>query len=190
MVDEINKLYQEKGKREQLVETIDTLNKSQKNLEETLSKINDCYQKSLEELENNISNFNKYFQEYAKKLYGDNFIFSFDDSKGALRFFINNLEGNVGSGKKKATIAAFDFSFISYFIETRSSFPRFVLHDGIEDVVDNQIKTLFDIADTLDGQYVVSLISDRLLPISLTKEFLDTNTILWLSQEDKFFKLP
>lgn len=190
LFNKINKLYQEKGRREQLIIAIDTAAKAKKEAEDTLKEINEKYEKSLRELEASISHFNQYFQDYAKALYEEDFIFSYDDSKESLKFLINNLEGNVGSGKKKATIAAFDFSFISFFADTQRSLPRFVLHDGIEDIVDNQIKTLFEIAGALQGQYVVSLISDRLTSIGLDQKFLDDNTILWLSQEDKFFKVP
>lgn len=189
LISKINKLYEEKGKREQLIEAIDVVDNAKKSAGASLNQLDESYRKALKELENNISNFNKYFQDYAKSLYGEDFIFSFDDSKENLKFLIENIEGNMGSGKKKATVAAFDFAFISFFAEKENILPRFVFHDGIEDIVDNQIKTLFDIATTLDGQYVVSLIHDRLSPIAPTKEFLEKNTILWLSQDDKFFKL-
>jgi hypothetical protein len=134
-------------------------------------------------------NFNKYFQSYSKELYGEDFILYPDDSKESLKFQIDNLARNVGSGKKKATIAAFDFSFISYFSEVNRNLPHFVLHDGIEDITDNQIRTLFNIAEKINGQYIVSLISDRLSAMNLDKDFIEKNTILLLSQDDKFFKV-
>jgi len=189
LVDKINKLYQEKGKREQLIEAINETAGYRGELANKLLKLNELYQQTLKELDNNISNFNKFFQTYSKELYGEDFYLYPDDSKESLKFQIDNLAKNVGSGKKKATIAAFDFSFISYFSETDRSLPRFVLHDGIEDIADNQIKTLFNIAETIDGQYIVSLISDRLSSIGLPDEFIEKNTILLLNQEDRFFKV-
>jgi hypothetical protein len=43
----------------------------------------------------------------------------------------------------------------------KSKLPRFVLHDSTEDVSINQIKTLFEISNSLDGQYIVTSLKDK-----------------------------
>jgi len=189
LYSELMKRYEEKGRREKLIEDIEAAEGEQKALETKLENLGERYQLALSTFQENLEVFNSYFSQYAKDLYDENFIFTYDDSGPTLKFFIDNIDGNVGSGKKKATITAFDFAFIAYFIEKGKKLPRFVLHDGIEDITDNQIRTLFRLAEALDGQYVVSLIKDRLVGLNLDPEFIKKNRVLALSQSDRFFKL-
>lgn len=189
LYEALYKKYEEKGRREQLILEIERSTEEQANLETRLTGLNRKYELALSGFQENISVFNKYFSKYAKSLYDENFIFTYDDAGETLKFLIENIDGNVGSGKKKATIAAFDFAFMAYFTEIGSLLPRFALHDGIEDISDNQIHTLFEIAASLEGQYVLSVIKDRLKPLELGEEFYKKNTILSLSEADKFFKL-
>lgn len=68
----------------------------------------------------------------------------------------------------------------------KSKLPRFVLHDSTEDVSINQIITLFEIANSIDGQYIVTSLKDKFTTIS--SDFISANTIITLSQNNKFLK--
>ena len=66
--------------------------------------------------------------------------------------------------------------------------PTFVIHDSIEDVDVNQVFDIFNIADNLDGQYIVALLGDKISGKEFLK-FKKNSVILELSENNKFFKL-
>jgi len=186
---EINQLYEKKGKQNQFISLIEEETNTQKELKDVLEQLNKKVQRHLKDFEEKITAFNFYFSDYSKKLYDEKYILTQDVSDtGTVTFEIDNVQGNVGSGKKKAQISAFDLAYISLQNELNSDFPRFVFHDSIEDVHKNQIKTLFEISNTIDGQYIVSILRDKIS--FLGDEYLTYHKILSLSQEEMFFKTP
>lgn len=66
--------------------------------------------------------------------------------------------------------------------------PLFVVHDQLETVFENQIETLFEVANSLKGQFVVAVLSDKLHRMDASK--IDENCILKLSQDNKLFMIP
>ncbi|MCZ0933424.1 MAG: DUF2326 domain-containing protein, partial [Oligoflexia bacterium] len=64
---------------------------------------------------------------------------------------MGNLTENMGTGKKKAQISALDIAYLKYSEKKRLDVPYFVLHDQLETVFENQIDTLFDLADNIDA---------------------------------------
>lgn len=98
------------------------------------------------------------------------------------------MNENIGTGKKKAHISAFDLAYLQYTEEKSIDVPYFVLHDQLETVFENQIDTLFELANSRKGQFVVAVLSDKLHLID--KEKISNNCIIKLSQNDKLFKLP
>ena len=185
---DLNQLFERRGKESQFIvmlqEEIDSRDKHRKEIEELNGKL----KLFLKDFEEKVTKFNLYFSDYSKLLYEEEYFLTFDlNDKGKVNFGIDNVKGNVGSGKKKAQITAFDFAFISLQNEFESSLPRFVLHDSIEDVHKNQINTLFKIANSINGQYIVSILRDKLT--FLESEYVEANKILSLSQEEMFFKM-
>lgn len=55
---------------------------------------------------------------------------------------ISSLTGNLGTGKKKGQIAAFDLAYIQFAQEVGIDHLHFIMHDQIENVHDNQISNL------------------------------------------------
>ncbi|EMM8110794.1 DUF2326 domain-containing protein, partial [Citrobacter freundii] len=128
---------------------------------------------------------------YTRQLYNEEFILSYEYKSDLFQFTIDPIgniqsQGNLGDGKKKAQVSAFDLAYLSLQQEISSRFIRFVAHDGIEAIHQNQIKTLFDIAATIDGQYIIAILKDKLA--SIDGKTIATSTILELSENDKFFK--
>lgn len=101
---------------------------------------------------------------------------------------ISCLTPNSNGGKKKGEITAFDLAYINFVDKIKLKRARFVIHDSIEDVDINQIRDVFYAANKINGQYIVSVLSDK---FSTEEDFklIDENTILELSEDDKFFKV-
>jgi len=192
--DELYRLYEKKGQKESLMQIIEETNEKLKTkikMEEELEERMSVY---LEDLNQKIEIFNEFFSDYAKKLYDEKYVlgYDFDDAGTAKRkkfgFKIDSVEKNVGPGKKKGQITAFDLAYISFLNKIQSKGLRFILHDKNELMHLHQIKTSFDIASEIDGQYVVAILRDRIVS-ELGNQFIQDNAILELSQKDKLFKI-
>jgi uncharacterized protein YydD (DUF2326 family) len=184
--EEVNVLYVEKGK---LVHQIDQIQNLQSEIESKTTDFNEVnltFMTYLEELNKNITDvFNKYFTQYTYKTHGEKLYIYYDSEER--KFLFDNLEGNVGDGYKKTEIISFDLAFINYFNDLGLDFPKFVLHDKLEIVHQNQIQSAFDIANSVNGQFIVSVLRERIS--FLGDEYIDSKKILELSEDDKFFKL-
>ncbi|EAW8076977.1 DUF2326 domain-containing protein, partial [Salmonella enterica] len=142
--------------------------------------------------DNRVKIFNNFFSIYTKKLYDEEFILTFTEKNGVYDFKVDPVgvvasKGNLGDGKKKAQVSALDLAYLSLQAEIKSKSVRFVAHDGIEAIHPNQIRVLFDIASSIDGQYILAILSDKLS--SIEKKFITEHTILELSEDNKFFKI-
>lgn len=154
--------------------------------ESIVVKIND----NSEELNENIEEFNTSFGELSKKFYNDRYIFdlNFDLDKEKCDFDIANVTPNSTGGKKKGELSAFDFAYIKFVTNKGLNRPRFIIHDSIEDVDVKQIIEIFNEANKLEGQYIVSVLSDKITKDSFS-EFKSHDVILRLSESDKFFQV-
>ncbi|MBL6992018.1 MAG: DUF2326 domain-containing protein [Bacteriovoracaceae bacterium] len=139
-------------------------------------------------LDNALEKFNLYYTDYAKKLYDEEYVLSYDnEDNGTYVFSVTAMKGAVGSGKKKGQITAFDLAYLRYLEEKKASTCRFQLNDRMEEVSINQLKTAFDIANKIDGQFIVAILKDKIA--SLGDQFISDNQILKLTQEEKFFNI-
>ena len=139
------------------------------------------------ELNQNIDKFNMYFAKFSKELYNENYIFSLDFNidNGNCEYGIASFSPSPEGGKKKGEISAFDLAYIELVNEINLNRPMFIMHDSIEDIDHIQIEKIFSLALASSGQYIVSVLRDKLS--SIPTEVIHESTILELSPESKFF---
>lgn len=185
--EDINLLYVEKGKLVHQIDQIQKINSEIDSKTIEFKEVNLTFQTYLEELNLNISEiFNKkYFTEYTNRTHGEKLYIYYDSENR--KFAFDNLGGNPGDGYKKTEIIAFDLAFISYFNELGLDFPLFFLHDKFEIVHPNQIQSIFEIADSINGQLFISVLKSSVS--FLGDEYIERKKILELSQDSKFFKI-
>ncbi|MDR0814373.1 MAG: DUF2326 domain-containing protein, partial [Bacteroidales bacterium] len=121
----------------------------------------------------------------SNELYGECYILSSSKNDKGYDLIVTNMEGNPGTGKKKGQIAAFDFAYIQFADHLDINCLHFVMHDQLENIADNQLNTLVEVANCINGQYIVPILRDKIPPnidVSLYE-------VLSLSQEDKLFKI-
>jgi uncharacterized protein YydD (DUF2326 family) len=177
----LGSLEQDQNDRKSLRESIES---AEQQLAET-RRIIDQEKASLQE---RLSVFNKYFSRLSELLYGEQYLLFFNDTaSGSITFQLTAVGANVGSGKKASQTAAFDLAYISFLSETGINFPRFVCHDGLEQIHGNQLLALLNEANQTDGQLILATLRDKLPAMSA--EFFKENTILELSDDDKLFHL-
>lgn len=193
IVAKANQKYEEKGQLRKELEKIEELERNIAVDLDRIEKINENIENAAELINKNIEIFNEFFSSYSSKFYNENFVLSQDlDKKNNVhKFIISNLLGSIGAGKKKGIIAAFDLAYISYSNKKNIINPKFILHDRIEGIHGNQLKSLLDTVNSEDfrGQYIASVLSGKFSEEQLGNQYLEENTVIQLSQNDKLFKI-
>lgn len=183
--EKINEIYTDKGKIVGQIEYIKDLVSKIEEISEEFNDLNEKFETYLEALNEDIQEiFNKYFKHYTFQTHGEEIFLYYNVE--TRKFEFDNIKGNVGDGYKKTDIIALDFAFIKYFEKTGLSFPRFIVHDKMEIIHKNQIQKIFEIADTLNGQFIISVLKERI--IFLGEKYVKERTIVELSEKEKFFK--
>ena len=178
----------EKGK---IVNSLEILEKAEKEEKEIIFKIEEKEKMTSTKTDEIMKNFNIIFSDYSKKLYNENFLISYNENwkkeKGAFPVTCEGINGQVGTGTKKAIIVAFDLAYLEYSNKAKIDCPKFLIHDKLENTHINQIKTIFDISEKINGQFIVPILKERVQAIDLN--IINKCTILELSENSKLFKI-
>lgn len=156
-------------------------------LQTEMKEINNEISNYQERLDEVLEKFNSFFSAYSEKFYEEKYILTYDNEGANFKFYTDSVRGSGSPGKKKGQITAFDLAYLSYLEFKKSTACRFQLNDRMEEISVNQLKTSFEIANNIDGQFVVPILHDKIR--TLSSDFIRENTILQLSGTDKFFKL-
>ena len=141
-------------------------------------------------VEEKIKKFNQIFSGYCDQLYGEKYLLAYNENwKNEKKFPVSiaALGGNVGTGKKKAVIVAYDLAYMQYSIDEGLQVPHFVIHDKMENTHINQLKTIFEICDDIEGQYIIPILRERIDKVD--DKYIEKATVLELSSTNKFFKI-
>lgn len=177
---EINSEIREK---ETVLEKIQSIEKRKHEISISLSHIIEGIKEAEATIKENINIFNTFFSRYSYNLYGEEQFLSLGDDISE-PFVINN-KANSGSGKKKAYITAFDLAYTAFINHVGLSYPKFVGEDLVELIDEPQLKVLFDISNSTNGQLIIPVLHSK---VSNLHEIVDKAKILTLSDTDRFFK--
>ena len=182
---DLNKQFERKGNLEEQkrlwLYSIDKLAEIDKNLD----AINQGIVSKDSQIQNRITEFNKFFSVMSNSLYGETYLLSSQKNEKGYELIVTNLEGNPSTGKKKGQIAAFDFAYIQFADRLDIECLHFIMHDELETIHDNQLNTIVEVANSINGQYIVPILRDKIPSNIDISEF----EVLSLSQNDKLFKL-
>ena len=184
----IEKLTLEKGEVRKSIQLLEENEKERKMLEEKIITISDALNPN--NINDKISIFNKYFTEYSEIVYGEKYFFAYNSNWKNQRDFpvtISNFKGNVGTGMKKGMIVIFDFAYLEYSNYMNINCPKFIIHDKLETTHINQLSTIFNICQSINGQYIVPILRERISQID--KDIIEKSKILELSKDNKLFKI-
>ena len=150
-----------------------------------MKKINDGISSKDIQIQSRITEFNKYFSVLSNELYGETYLLSTQTNDKGYELIVTNFEGNPSTGKKKGQIAAFDFAYIEFADKLDIECLHFIMHDQLETIHDNQLNTIIEVANSINGQYIVPILRDKIPSNVDISEF----EVLSLSQENKLFKI-
>ena len=193
LLDELNMLNKQiedlslkKGEIQQSINLLEEQEQARSKFSKELVKIEE--QMKSDGVEEKIKKFNQVFSGYCDKLYGEKYLLAYNEKwkeEGKFRVSIAALGGNVGTGKKKAVIVAYDLAYMQYSIDAGIQVPYFVIHDKMENTHINQLRTIFEICDDIEGQYIIPILRERIDKIDT--KYIEKAKVLELSSTNKFF---
>lgn len=183
----LGELKVELGKLEGLMEQQSKAKSDQAEAEAQLQKILEAISKEIDNVYGFEKKFNTHFRSLTKSLHDEEYSIDLDFNKdsGACSIELINTATNPEGGKKKAEVIAFDFAYIHAISELKLNRPSFIFHDSIEDVDKKQIEDIFEEANKLPGQQILSMLSDKISEETYKK--VSRNIILALDEDEKFF---
>lgn len=186
IISDLNNAHERKGNLEEKKRLWENSIEQLEKIKQELDVINQSIGNKDELIKQRIAEFNKYFSTLSNRLYGEQFVLSSDENEKGYELIISSISGNLGTGKKKGQIAAFDLAYIQFADAMDINCLHFILNDQIETVHTNQIDSLLtEIVSEINCQYVLPVLRDKLPPTVEVSQF----EILSLSQEDKLFRV-
>jgi uncharacterized protein YydD (DUF2326 family) len=182
---DLNKQFERKGNLEEQKRLWLYSQEKLADIDDNLNKINHGISSKDSQIQNRITEFNKYFSVMSNSLYGETYLLSSQKNEKGYELIVTNLEGNPSTGKKKGQIAAFDFAYIQFADKLDIECLHFIMHDQLETIHDNQLNTIVEVANSINGQYIVPILRDKIPSNIDITEF----EVLSLSQDDKLFRI-
>ncbi len=183
---ELNKLSEKKGSLEEQKRLWESSNEKLKSIESDLNSINDGIVSKDDLIQSRITHFNTFFSDLSNELYNEYYLLSPQKTEKGYDLIVTNIEGNPSTGKKKGQIAAFDFAYIKFADSLEINCLHFVMHDQLENIHDNQLNIIVDVANNLNGQYIVPILRDK-VPVNID---ISEYEVISLSQINKLFRIP
>lgn len=185
----LGELKVELGKLEGLIEQQSKAKSDLLESESNLQNILDSISREIDTVYLFEKKFNEHLKLITKNLHDEEYDIELDFNRdtGICSIKLNNSATNPEGGKKKAEVIAFDFAYIHAVNELKIKRPTFVFHDSIEDIDIKQIKDIFEEANKLPGQQVLSMLSDK-IPDDVYSMYSD-KIVLSLDEDEKFFRV-
>lgn len=186
IISDLNRVFEKKGALEEQKRLWELSVAKLDAIDKELTDINAGIDSKEDLIQERITEFNRYFSKMSFELYGEQFVLSSDKHDKGYQLEISSISGNLGTGKKKGQIAAFDLAYIQFADALGIECLHFVLQDQIENVHDNQISSLLtEIVSGVNCQYILPVLRDK-LPSDIDVARYE---VVCLSQSDKLFRL-
>lgn len=186
IITDLNSAFETKGSLEEQERLWESSQSKVTKIDRDLEEINKGILSLDDSIQAKVAEFNKYFSDISERMYGEQFILSADKSEKGYELNISSISGNLGTGKKKGQMAAFDLAYIQYADAMGIDCLHFILHDQIENIHDNQITSLLtEIVSQINCQYILPVLRDK-LPDSVD---VSQYEILSMSQQEKLFRV-
>ncbi|MCD9479348.1 hypothetical protein [Photobacterium phosphoreum] len=186
---EIQNLRETRGRYSYIIDEVNNIKSDIKDLETQNLILKDIINHKLIDFKEKISIFNRSCNEITKKVFRSFSLYfgSPIDQEQSIKFSLVNIDKTSGDGSPRAAAMALDMAFVDYVKKTNAKLPAFTLQDYLEATDLYKLTTLIKLANEKRIQTVISVLNDKLSLLS--EDFIKNNVVLFLSKEDKFFKV-
>lgn len=134
-----------------------------------------------------MSSFNGFFTPLAQKINNEKPILVYSPDTNKFPMSISEISGS-STGTRKSLIAAFDLAYQQFAIANHIDTPNFVVHDVVENVEGEDLHTIVNAANSIDAQYIVAVLKEKLDSSHITDNEQLKMQILQLAEDDKLFE--
>lgn len=182
-------LREARGRLAYVISEVEVSNKRIKDLLTTVDGVKRSIAVHYSDLNSKLKVFNEAYVDITKRLFvtHHNELTVSAGRDGKADFKITNEELNTGDGVPRAAAMAFDMSYVYFVNKFKSRLPAFTAQDYLEVVDEDKLIKLLGFANEKKIQTIAAILNDKLG--GFDKKFLEANTILELTKEEKFFKL-
>ncbi|MBB1070578.1 DUF2326 domain-containing protein [Limosilactobacillus sp. RRLNB_1_1] len=181
LVDIENNITTQRTELKTLVEYKKQIEKIQKqigNLKQQTEKI---------DYEKNVNLFNEYFRKYANQINGEHPLLTYNPDADAFPLSIRSLDSGTSTGTRKSLIAAYDLAYQKFAEKINKSIPNFIIHDVLENIEGENLKSIINIANLNRTQYIVAILKEKLDSSDISSKEQKKLTLLSLSQDKMLF---
>ncbi|CAJ1180906.1 hypothetical protein [Companilactobacillus paralimentarius] len=192
--DELNqKLYSIKSTIDMNQEQLNTLNKFSEEsdkLKETKKELLSSVSpdKIKEKYKLRMESFNKYFRKYTELVNGERPILTYIPNPQKFPLSINDLDNGSSTGTMKSLMASYDLAYQSFADEIDKRRPNFIVHDVLENVEGDNLKSIVSLANKVGAQFIVAILKEKLDSSGIDQSFQEQHETLKLSKDDKLFE--
>ena len=134
-----------------------------------------------------MTSFNKFFTPLAQRINGEKPILVYQPDTAKFPVTIAEITGS-STGTRKSLIAAYDLAYQQFATANLIHTPRFVVHDVVENVEGEDLRTIVNAANDIDAQYIVAVLKEKLDSSNIPEDEQAFLQILQLADDDKLFE--
>ncbi|MEW6926005.1 DUF2326 domain-containing protein [Trueperella pyogenes] len=188
--DSLMQLRQDIGKHEETAATLERYERELESIQENIDNYStggSARKGKGGDYQAMMSSFNGYFTPLAQKINDEKPILVYSPDTSKFPVSITEISGS-STGTRKSLIAAFDLAYQQFAIANHLRTPRFVVHDVIENVEGEDLRTIINAANSIDAQYIVAVLKEKLDSSNITDDEQQELQILQLADNDKLFE--
>lgn len=183
-------IKQDIGKKQEI---IDTLNR----YESELSKIKDeidnystggsAREGKTGDYQAMMSSFNSFFTSFAQRINNETPILVYEPDTSKFPVSIAEISGS-STGTRKSLMAAFDLAYQQFAKANNICVPHFIVHDVVENVEGEDLRTIVAVSNEIDAQYIVAVLKEKLDSSKVSDKEQEKLQILQLAEDDRLFE--
>lgn len=192
LLGECMRLRQEMGRNTEVLSTLQGYDGRIKTLESQIASLSDGGEEresSISSHQDRMNSFNNYFTPMANAVNGERPILTYSTATDKFPVAITDLNGS-STGTRKSLLAVYDLSYQEFAIANKIEAPRFVVQDVVENVEGEDLKKIVDIANSINCQFIVAVLKEKLDSSRIPQDAQDSMCILELSKRDRLFQGP
>lgn len=186
----LTELRQEIGRRKEIVDTLERFERELASIQEDINSYSTggtAREGKGSDYQAMMTSFNKFFTPLAQRINGEKPILVYQPDTAKFPVTITEISGS-STGTRKSLIAAYDLAYQQFAIANLIHTPRFVVHDVVENVEGEDLRTIINAANGIDAQYIVAVLKEKLDSSHISEEEQAELQILQLADDDKLFE--
>ena len=188
--ERLGQLRQDMGKLRQVIETLEELGSEIDVTEQEIARYSaggEARETESENYKEMMISFNRHFTPLAERINGERPILVYHPDTDKFPVSITDILGS-STGTRKSLMAAYDFAYQLFASDNEIKRPHFIVHDVVENIEGDNLRAIIDTANSIDCQYIVAVLKEKLDSSGITQDDQDCMQVLCLSADDRLFQ--